>query len=247
LIVGDKFLVFPKAKKKGLTEVGLSPILSIMKPMDLTKRQLAVLQHIRKFLESEGRSPTLKEIADGVGSSAVSTIHKHVQHLIDKGFLDRSHGKGNNIILAQDGEASPASPVPGWMTEEPKRARSVPFCGDVAAGTPLLPESRAIPLEVPTCIHRERQDLFVLRVRGDSMVEDSILDGDLVVLQRRGDYRNGDRVVALIDGEEATLKEFRRDPQGVWLIPHNPDLSPKCFAPDRIAIQGVLVGVMRSC
>jgi len=219
--------------------------------MDLTKRQLAVLQHIRKFLETEGRSPTLKEIADGVGSSAVSTIHKHVQHLIDKGFLGRSHGKGNNIILAQDEEAPREtlreSDLPEWRPELAKLARSVPFCGDVAAGTPLLPESRAIPLEVPTCIHRERQELFVLRVRGDSMVEDSILDGDLVVLQRRGDYRNGDRVVALIDGEEATLKEFRKDGQGVWLIPHNPDLSPKCFTPERIAIQGVLVGVMRSC
>jgi SOS regulatory protein LexA len=226
-----------------------------MKPMDLTKRQLAVLQHIRKFLETEGRSPTLKEIADGVGSSAVSTIHKHVQHLIDKGFLGRSHGKGNNIILAQDDEGGRdtyrelprESEVPEWRPDLAKLARSVPFCGDVAAGAPLLPESRAIPLEVPTCIHRDRQELFVLRVRGDSMVEDSILDGDLVVLQRRGDYRNGDRVVALIDGEEATLKEFRKDPQGVWLIPHNPDLSPKCFAPERIAIQGVLVGVMRSC
>jgi SOS regulatory protein LexA len=220
-----------------------------MKPMDLTKRQLAVLQHIRKFLESEGRSPTLKEIADGVGSSAVSTIHKHVQHLMDKGFLDRSHGKGNNIVLSSEGEPAPAqaSAQPGWLAEDAKRSRSVPFCGDVAAGTPLLPESRAIPLEVPTCIHRDRQELFVLRVRGDSMVEDSILDGDLIVLQRRGDYRNGDRVVALIDGEEATLKEFRRDPKGVWLIPHNPDFSPKCFAPERIAIQGVLVGVMRSC
>ena len=232
--------------------------------MDLTKRQLAVLQHIRKFLETEGRSPTLKEIADGVGSSAVSTIHKHVQHLMDKGFLDRSHGKGNNIVLAKEETASPspasasaaapayaAGSAPGsgfgWQTEEAKRSRSVPFCGDVAAGTPLLPESRAIPLEVPTCIHREKQELFVLRVRGESMVEDSILDGDLIVLQRRGDYRNGDRVVALIDGEEATLKEFRRDSQGVWLIPHNPDLSPKCFAPERISIQGVLVGVMRSC
>jgi SOS regulatory protein LexA len=215
--------------------------------MDLTKRQLAVLQHIRKFLESEGRSPTLKEIAEGVGSSAVSTIHKHVQHLIDKGFLDRSHGKGNNIVLAQDEEPAKEPEVPSWRNEAPKAARSVPFCGDVAAGSPILPESRAIPLEVPTCIHRERQDLFVLRVRGDSMVEDSILDGDLVVLQRRGDYRNGDRVVALIDGEEATLKEFRRDPQGVWLIPHNPDLSPKCYPVERIAIQGVLVGIMRSC
>jgi len=224
----------------------VSPILCVMRPMDLTKRQLAVLQFIRKFLESEGRSPTLKEIADGVGSSAVSTIHKHVQHLIDKGFLDRSHGKGNNIVLAQGEEANPPQVQPGWA-EESRRSRSIPFCGDVAAGTPLLPESRAIPLEVPTCIHRERQELFVLRVRGDSMVEDSILDGDLIVLQRRGDYRNGDRVVALIDGEEATLKEYRRDGQGVWLIPHNPDLSPKCFTPERVMIQGVLVGVMRSC
>jgi len=237
-----------EAKKKGLTGVGVSSILWVMKPMDLTKRQLAVLQFIRKFLETEERSPTLKEIAEGVGSSAVSTIHKHVQHLMDKGFLDRSHGKGNNIVLAQEPAAAPREPASSeWGHDDGKRARSVPFCGDVAAGQPLLPESRAIPLEVPNCIHRDRQELFVLRVRGDSMVEDSILDGDLVVLQRRGDYRNGDRVVALIDGEEATLKEFRKDPQGVWLIPHNPDLSPKCFAPDRIAIQGVLVGVMRSC
>src|SRR3974390_1394871 len=115
-----------------------------MKPMDLTKRQLAVLQHIRKFLETEGRSPTLKEIADGVGSSAVSTIHKHVQHLIDKGFLDRSHGKGNNIILAREAEPAPAAApaTQGWRNEDPKQARIVPFCGDVAAGTPLLPESR---------------------------------------------------------------------------------------------------------
>ena len=214
--------------------------------MDLTKRQLAVLQYIRKFLESEGRSPTLKEIADGVGSSAVSTIHKHVQHLIDKGFLDRSHGKGNNIVLAQAPDANPPAVQPAWGDEN-RRARSIPFCGEVAAGTPLLPESRAIPLEVPTCIHRERQELFVLRVRGDSMVDDAILDGDLVVLQRKGEYRNGDRVVALIDQEEVTLKEFRRDTKGVWLIPHNPELQPRCYPPQRIDIQGVLVGVMRSC
>jgi SOS regulatory protein LexA len=213
-----------------------------MKPIDLTKRQLAVIQYIEKFLETEGRSPTLKEIADGVGSSAVSTIHKHVQHLMDKGFLDRSHGRGNNIVLAEPARA----PEPVDAPTRPL-ARTVPFCGDVAAGTPLLPESRAIPLEVPTCIHRERGELFVLRVRGDSMVEDSILDSDLVVLQRRNEYRNGDRVVALIDSEEATLKEFRRDPQGVWLIPHNPDMGPKCYAPERISIQGVLVGVMRTC
>ena len=218
-----------------------------MKPVDLTKRQLAVLQYIGKFLETEGRSPTLKEIAEGVGSSAVSTIHKHVQHLMDKGFLDRSHGRGTTSSSPSRPRRRSGPPPPANLPGGRAPARFIPFCGDVAAGTPLLPESRAIPMEVPHWIHRERDDLFVLRVRGESMVEDSILDSDLVVLQRRNEYRNGDRVVALIDSEEATLKEFRRDGQGVWLIPHNPNLGPKCYAPERILIQGVLVGVMRTC
>lgn len=255
-----------------------------MTSTDLTKRQLAVLRFIRAFVIGEGRSPTLSEIGKGVGSSAVSTIHKHVQHLIDKGFLGRSHGKGNNIVLrdkapasfrlarssasrmgfdASDGEhgdqgdefldggedeASQSNPL--GTTGTTKRlvpARILPFCGDVAAGAPLIPETRALPVEVPNSIHRERDDLFVLRVRGDSMISDAILDGDLVVLQHKAEVRNGERVVALIDGEEATLKEYRKDKQGVWLIPHNPELKPTCYEPSRINLQGVLVGVMRSC
>ncbi|MFN7956774.1 MAG: transcriptional repressor LexA [Holophagaceae bacterium] len=222
-----------------------------MKASDLTKRQQAVLKFIRTFVQGEGRSPTLAEIAKGVGSSAVSTIHKHVQHLMDKGFLVRSHGKGNNLVVAAgtDEEAAHARPS-GRGESRPEGAAAVrifPFCGDVAAGSPILPESRALPIEVPNSIHRQRDELFVLRVRGDSMVEDAILDGDLVVLQRKGEYRNGDRVVALIDREEVTLKEFRRDAKGVWLIPHNPALQPRCYPPQLIDIQGVLVGVMRSC
>lgn len=212
-----------------------------MKTSNLTKRQLAVLKFIQQFLAERGCSPTLKEIARGVGSNAVSTIHKHVQHLVDKGLLDRSHGAGNNIVVVEESE--PVAPPP----KSSGFGRMLPFCGDVAAGAPLIPESRAIPIEVPTTIHRDRDELFVLRVRGDSMIEDSILDGDLAVLQKRSEYRNGDRVVALIDGEEATLKEFRMDANGVWLIPHNPFLSPQCFSPDRIQVQGLLIGVMRSC
>jgi SOS regulatory protein LexA len=221
-----------------------------MKASDLTKRQQAVLKFIRVFVEDEERSPTLAEIAKGVGSSAVSTIHKHVQHLMDKGFLVRSHGKGNNLVVATevDSELTPLrSARPEPRQDAPPAVRIFPFCGDVAAGSPILPESRALPIEVPNSIHRQREELFVLRVRGDSMIDDAILDGDLVVLQRKGDYRNGDRVVALIDQEEVTLKEFRRDTKGVWLIPHNTELQPHCYPPQRIDIQGVLVGVMRSC
>lgn len=229
-----------------------------MKPGDLTKRQQAVLQFIRGFLDEEGRSPTLQEVAAGVGSSAVSTIHKHVQHLIDKGFLQRSHGKGNNLVVTSLGRET-REPAPERMdradrpdrldrTEPPPAPmRLIPFCGEVAAGTPILPETRAVPIEVPNTIHRNKDEVFVLRVKGDSMVEDAILDGDLVVLQRKGEYRNGDRVVALLDGEEVTLKEFKRDAKGVWLIPHNPALKPKCYTPERVEIQGLLVGVMRSC
>lgn len=218
-----------------------------MKPANLTKRQQAVLRFVHQFLEAEGRSPTLKEIAEGVGSSAVSTIHKHVQHLIEKGFLQRAHGSGNNIVPSLPAKNSPGSEPMREERDERESLKLIPFCGDVAAGTPLIPESRALPIQVPNGIHRDRDNLFVLRVRGDSMIDDAILDGDYVVLQRRGEYRNGDRIVALIDGEEATLKEFRRDPAGVWLIPHNPDLSPKCLSPERVLIQGVLVGVMRCC
>jgi SOS regulatory protein LexA len=229
-----------------------------MKASDLTKRQQAVLKFIRTFVSGEGRSPTLAEIAKGVGSSAVSTIHKHVQHLMDKGFLVRSHGKGNNLVVAEEGEEdvqagqSSQSILRGGRTDARAEAaimRIFPFCGDVAAGAPILtPDSpRVLPIEVPNSIHRQRDELFVLRVRGESMVDDAILDGDLVVLQRKGEYRNGDRVVALIDREEVTLKEFRRDTKGVWLIPHNRELQPRCYSPHRIDIQGVLVGVMRSC
>lgn len=230
-----------------------------MKSGDLTKRQQAVLQFIRVFLDEEGRSPTLQEVAAGVGSNAVSTIHKHVQHLIDKGFLQRSHGKGNNLVVtslgaggASGGSMSRDARHTGHdraehMEPPPTPMRLIPFCGEVAAGAPILPETRAVPIEVPNTIHRNKDEVFVLRVKGDSMVDDAILDGDLVVLQRKGEYRNGDRVVALLDGEEVTLKEFKRDMKGVWLIPHNPTLKPKCYTPDRIEVQGVLVGVMRSC
>jgi repressor LexA len=235
-----------KKRKKSIDCISSFAYFDAMKQTNLTKRQQAVLHYVHKFLEEEGRSPTLKEIAEGVGSSAVSTIHKHVQHLIEKGFLERSHGCGNNIVMAETESSLSEEESPKTYPER-LPVKLYPFCGDVAAGTPLIPETRAIPLEVPNSIHRDRDGLFVLRVRGDSMVQDCILDGDLVVLQRRGEYRNGDRVVALIDGEEATLKEFRKDPKGVWLIPHNPELTPKCFSPEQVAIQGVLVGVMRSC
>jgi len=218
-----------------------------MEQADLTKSQLKVLDYVERFAETEHRSPTLKEIADGVGSAAVSTVHKHVTHLIDKGFLERRRGQGNNLVRRADSPRGSEAKSMRASAETGQEAKVLPCYGDVAAGAPLPAESFAVPMEVPHAIHRDKENLFVLRVKGDSMVDASILDGDLVVLQRRGEYRNGDRVVALIDREEATLKELRHDNDGVWLIPHNPDFSPRHYPLDRIEVQGVLVGVMRSC
>ena len=211
-----------------------------MKKTDLTRAQQRVLKYIEQFAESQGRSPTLKEIGMGVGCTAVSTIHKHVVNLIDKGLLERRYGGGNNIVLTKNSESATSEGLG-------LGAKIFPFYGNVAAGTPLTPESYPEPFELPPSIHRNKEGLFVLRVKGNSMVEDAILDGDLVVLQQRGEYRNGDRVVALIDREEVTIKELRRDLNGVWLIPHNPNLAPRCYDEERIEVQGLLVGVMRSC
>lgn len=211
-----------------------------MKSSDLTKRQSAVLTFIRDFVRKERRSPTLTEIAKGVRTHAVSTVHKHVQHLIEKGFLSRSQGKGNNIVVIAPDSSS------HFQDMTPSSSRFIPFYGDIAAGSPLTPDSRSIPLEVPNTIHRNREDLFILRVKGDSMTQDAVLDGDFVILQKKSEYRNGDRVVALIDGDEATLKEFQKDAGSILLIPHNPNLKPMRYEEDRVEIQGKLVGVMRS-
>lgn len=211
-----------------------------MKSSDLTKRQSAVLTFIRDFVRKERRSPTLTEIAKGVKTHAVSTVHKHVQHLIEKGFLARSQGKGNNIVVIA------SDPNPLYQEATSSSSRFIPFCGDIAAGSPLTPDSRSIPLEVPNTIHRNREDLFILRVKGNSMTQDAVLDGDFVILQKKSEYRNGDRVVALIDGDEATLKEFRRDSDGILLIPHNSEMKPTRYQEEQVEIQGKLVGVMRS-
>ena len=218
-----------------------------MRTTDLTKRQLVVIRYIHYFLKTEGRSPTLREIANGLGLSAVSTIHKHIQHLIDKGFLDRSHGKGNNIILINRQESSNLEN--SHLFNGIQNIKAIAFYGDVAAGAPIFPESNTSYLDVPAYIRQGRQELFALRVSGDSMVDDSIIDGDLIVLQRRINYHNGDRVVALIDNDEATFKELRIDKSnnGIWLIPHNVNFTSQYFSYDRVIIQGALIAVMRSC
>lgn len=204
----------------------------------LTIRQQAILDVIERQVAAKGYPPSVREIGDAVGLGSPSTVHAHLSSLERLGYLRRDPAKPRALEVRHDQSLGGA---------ERRPSRLVPLLGDVAAGTNVLAQENIEELIPMPADFTGEGELFMLRVRGDSMIEDAILDGDLVVLQRKAEVRNGERVVALIDGEEATLKEYRKDKQGVWLIPHNPELKPICYDPRRIDLQGVLVGVMRSC
>ena len=181
----------------------------------LTRRQREIFDFISGFVEEQGYSPSLEEIAGAFGLSSVATVHKHVKHLVDKGYLRKAWNRSRSV-----------EPVPD---EEPASGVHLPILGTVAAGRPIeaiepdaaVAEQVAVPMEmVPGS-----RDHYVLRVRGDSMIVDQICDGDLVVIEGRHEARNGETVVALVEGDEATLKRFYRDGTQVRLVPANQTLS----------------------
>ena len=195
----------------------------------LTRMQHAVLEHLREWRREQPRPPTLDELCRFMGLKSRGSLHKHVAELIGAGFVEPMDRRRRGVRLTEsalDGE------------------RALPLLGTVAAGRPIealeVPES----LEVPEAL-RGRGDCFVLRVKGDSMVDAGILDGDWVVVESRTSARNGEMVVALIDGEEVTLKRIEQAPGRCTLLPANPACAPMDFSPDRVRIQGVVVGQMR--
>ena len=205
----------------------------------LTRRQREIFDYISDFVESRGYSPSLEEIASAFGLSSVATVHKHVRHLVDKGYLRKAWNRSRSV-----------EPVPPAADEdEAPPSVSLPILGSVAAGSPIeaiepeagAAETFAVPAEM---VPRSR-DHYVLRVRGDSMIDDQICDGDLVVIEGRREARNGETVVALVDGAEATLKRFYRDGPEVKLVPANQTMSPMHFHASRVEIRGVVRGLIR--
>ena len=203
--------------------------------MALTKRQRQIYDFISQFVEAQGYSPSLEEIAAAFGLSSVATVHKHVKHLVDKGYLRKAWNRSRSV-----------EPVPA---EEPVESVHLPILGTVAAGSPIeaiepeagLAELLAVPAEMAP----GSKDHYVLRVRGDSMIEDQICDGDLVVIEGKQEARNGETVVALVDGTEATLKRFYRTGDQVKLVPANQTMAPMEFHASQIEIRGVVRGLMR--
>jgi repressor LexA len=199
--------------------------------MALTRRQREVLDVIRDFIAKNGYSPSLEEIGAALGLSSVATVHKHVTHLVEKGYARRAWNQNRSIeIVDQDSG-------PGAVT--------LPLAGTIAAGQPLEAVPTTESLSVPADMVAGRGKTFVLRVQGDSMIDEQIRDGDFVIVEERQTARDGETVVALLDGSEATLKRFYREGENVRLQPANPGMGPIYAPASRVLIQGVVAGVIR--
>jgi repressor LexA len=203
----------------------------------LTPRQREILHVIEKSMQDRGYPPSVREIGEAVGLNSPSTVHNHLATLQKMGYLRRDPTKPRAIEVRFDTNSEVAM--------ERRPARHVPLIGDVAAGTGVLAQENVedlIPL--PTDFTGEGE-LFMLRVRGESMVDSGILDGDFVVARQQKVADNGDIVVAGIPGEEATVKTFKKSGNKIILVPSNPRMAPMEFAAGEVTIYGKVVTVMR--
>ena len=211
--------------------------------MALTRRQWQVLEFIASFIREQGYSPSYEEICEGLKVSSLATVHKHVSTLEQKGFLVHGPHQSRSIEFG-----------PRYYQEARKRAReqrsaaavsgTLPLLGRIAAGRPL--EAVENPETISLTDFAGKKEVFVLQVKGDSMIEEHILDGDYILVERTQAAHNGDVVVALVEGAEATLKRFFSESDGrVRLQPSNPAMAPLILPAEAIQIQGRLIGVLR--
>jgi repressor LexA len=203
----------------------------------LTERQRQILHVIEKSMQDRGYPPSVREIGEAVGLNSPSTVHNHLSSLQKMGFLRRDPTKPRALEVRFDTNSEVAM--------ERRPSRHVPLIGEVAAGTGLLAQENVedlIPL--PTDFTGEGE-LFMLKVRGDSMIEAGILDGDFVVARQQNVAENGDIVVAGIPGDEATIKTFKKSGNTITLIPSNASMKPMVFSSDEVHVFGKLVTVMR--
>ena len=196
----------------------------------LTKRQRQILDYLNEFIEQHGYAPSLEEIGRRFGLSSLATVHKHLTNLQDKGFIRRAWNKSRSVEL-----------VP---TRLGGRALDLPLLGYVAAGAPIEAVVSNETVTVPEDLVGPR-DTYALRVRGNSMIDEQIRDGDLVVVEDRQTAENGEMVIALLEGAEVTLKKFYRENGHIRLQPANDTIAPIIVRADEVQVQGVVVGVMR--
>jgi repressor LexA len=198
--------------------------------LPLTKRQREIMDYLNEFIQEHGYAPSLEEIGRRFGLSSLATVHKHLTNLQEKGFIKRAWNRSRSVELV--------------ATRTGGRAVELPLLGYVAAGTPIEAVATSETIAVPEDL-TGRRDTYVLRVRGDSMIDEQIRDGDLVIVEDRKMAENGEMVIALLGGTDATLKKFYRENSRVRLQPANPAMQPIVVDADQVQVQGVVVGVMR--
>ena len=202
--------------------------------MALTKRQKEVLDFIANFVDDNGYSPSYEEIARGLELASLATVHKHISALETKNYLKRGFNRSRSLDLG-----------PKYVQEHRRhRDLEVPLLGRIAAGKPVeAGEQRATLSFADFAGHR---DTYALEVRGDSMVDDHICDGDMILVERTADVRDGDIVVALVSGTETTLKRLYREPGNrIRLQPANLSLEPIFVPASEVQVQGRLLAVLR--
>ena len=197
--------------------------------MNLTARQKEIFEFIKDYLMSHGIAPSVTEIGEAFSLGSLGTVHKHLKALENRGCIRRAKGHARAIEIVHGGESI---------------AYDVPMLGLIAAGAPIealeVPDSLAIPEDM-----LGRGTTFSLQVNGDSMIEDGIHDGDFIVVESRSDARDGEIVVALVEGSEATVKRLYREGDQVRLQPSNSSMEPIYVQAVDVEIRGVVIGLIR--
>jgi repressor LexA len=200
--------------------------------MALTKRQREILNYLSAYAEENGYAPSFEEIARQFNYNSLATVHEHLSNLERKGYIRRAFNESRAI------EILPSDALP--------RAVELPLLGSVAAGLPIEAIEVDETVHVPENLVRRPGGHYVLRVRGNSMIDEQIRDGDFVVINERRSVDDGETVIALIDNSAATVKKFYRERDGrIRLQPANDTMTPIYVHENDVTIQGVVVGVMR--
>lgn len=196
----------------------------------LTKRQREILDYLNEFIQHHRYAPSLEEIGRRFSLSSLATVHKHLKNLEDKGCIKRIWNKSRSVELL--------------ATRTGTRSAEIPLLGRIAEGAPI----QTIPSDESVSVPEEfigNRDTYALRVQGNSMIDEQIRDGDLVIIEDRKKPHNGETVIALLDGRNVVIKAFFLEHNNIRLQSSNPTLSPLLLNPDAVYVQGIVVAVMR--
>lgn len=203
--------------------------------MAITKRQREVYDFISGFVASKGYSPSFEEIGEALGLNSLATVHKHISNLESKGLLKRDYNRSRSIDVI---------PIRGKTKTVPPDVRyELPLVGRIAAGRPV--EQMELPETISVTDFTKAKDVFVLQVTGESMQDEHIVDGDYVLVEKAQTARNGEIVVALVNGSDTTLKRFYKEGDMIRLQPSNATMEPIMVPAANVQVQGRVVGVLR--